>query len=152
MENGTFSFERIQYIQRYYLVSYNWNNRNKYRKEENSSVQCWTPYSSASRLGFVNIEDPQQIFKKSRLQNKNKFVSVVKLEELTFDLFDRTDVLYSVTWFPAPDDVTKRVSLNWIHLHIKHSKILDVKTGLKMMVVNTIVPFKTVFILYLISS
>ena len=60
-------------------------------------------------------------------RRKNKSVSVVNLEELTFDVFDRTKVTYTFKLFSAPDDVTKCVSSNGVHLRIKNVKLFDVK-------------------------
>ena len=40
-------------------------------------------------------------------------------EESTFEVFDWIQELYTVTWFPVPGNVTKRVSSNGVHLHIK---------------------------------
>ena len=81
------------------------------------------------RLGFFNIKDPQQIFLTYHAcsRRKNKFVSAVILEELTFDDFDRTKVTYTFKLFSAPDDVTKCVSSNGVHLRIKNVKLFDVK-------------------------
>ena len=59
-------------------------------------------------------------------------------EESTFEVFDWIQVLYRVTWFPVPGNVTKRVSSNGVHLHIKNSKLFDV---------NMIPPFNAEFIL-----
>ena len=81
------------------------------------------------RLGFFNIKDPQQIFLTYHAcsRRKNKFVSVVNLEELTFDVFDRTKVTYTFKLFSAPDDVAKCVPSNGVHLRIKNVKLFDVK-------------------------
>ena len=44
---------------------------------------------------------------------------------------------YTITSFPAPDDVTKRVPSNGVHLQIQNWKLCDVKVALR--------PFSTGF-------